>query len=255
MQADIRQSEQYANYMRSLGWIVEKIDDTNVFIKKILWFSVIKIQRPNKLDLNKLKILQKKYRAIKTNIEPGSDWHLIPTKTVIIDLENLNIPKDTRYEIRKAEKSLVAGCHPATQENILKEFVKLWHQNARDRGFWIPISKEINNLARTFNNDSYLFLSSLCSSSSTSMIIYVSGALFIRNNDTVHYMYAFSTPTGRKLSSQYLLLSEAIKYFKKLGVKKMDLEGIYDERYPNENRSWLGFTKFKMGWGGKAMEY
>ena len=33
----------------------------------------------------------------------------------------------------------------------------------------------------------------------------------------------------------------------------MDLEGVYDERFPN--KKWLGFTHFKKCFGGKEKEY
>jgi hypothetical protein len=118
---DLRQSENYAKYMRSLGWVVERINNTNVFVKKILFFSIIKIQRPNKLDFEKLNILKRKYRAILTNIEPGSGWHLLPTKTIIIDLENISLSKDTRYEIRRAEKNGLK----VKESNDIEKFYKM----------------------------------------------------------------------------------------------------------------------------------
>jgi hypothetical protein len=34
-----------------------------------------------------------------------------------------------------------------------------------------------------------------------------------------------------------------------------DFEGIFDERYPKSNRDWLGFSKFKSGFGGKEIYF
>lgn len=235
---DLRQSENYADYMRSLGWIIERIDDTNVFIKKILFFSVIKIQRPNKLDLEKLRKLKQKCQAIKVNIEPGFGWHLLPTKTIIIDLENLNIPKDTRYEIRKANKLTIQ------QSNNIDEFYRLLKETMKLGGWRIPIYKEVTNLYKAFQPNNSAILT--CG---------ISACLLVWADDTAHFMYAANSKNGLEKGGAYFILNETIKFCQKLGLKYLDLEGIYDERFPNENKNWQGFTKFKMGWGGKIVEY
>ncbi len=46
---------------------------------------------------------------------------------------------------------------------------------------------------------------------------------------------------------------DAILLAKKSGCKVFDFDGIYDERFPI--KTWLGFTKFKKGFGGKEIEY
>ncbi len=246
---DLRQTDLYAGYMRSLGWIVEKISGTNVFIKKILFFSVIKIQRFKKLDFEKLKGLAKKYRAVLINLEPGSKWHLLPTKTVILDLDNVKLPKDTKYEIRKAEDR---GLKVQESKDIEKFYELL--QGTMKLGHWeIPIHKEVANLYKSFQpNNSVLLLA--CPQNDGEGAA-VAGCLIVWHDETAHYMYAANTATGRQLSAAYLTLWGAIKFCQKKGLKFLDLEGIYDERFPNENKPWRGFTKFKMGWGGKIIEY
>ncbi len=68
-------------------------------------------------------------------------------------------------------------------------------------------------------------------------------------------MYAALTKEGRKIGAAYLTLWEAIKFCQKRGLKYLDLEGIYDERYPGSTKNWKGFTAFKLQWGGKIVEY
>jgi len=68
-------------------------------------------------------------------------------------------------------------------------------------------------------------------------------------------MYAANTKRGRGMGAAYFTLWEAIKFCQKKKLKFLDLEGIYDERYPSQTKNWQGFTKFKMGWGGKIREY
>src|SRR3989344_4055920 len=68
---DIRQTEQYANYLKREGWIVERIDNTNCFTRKLpLIGSVLKLQRPEKIDFNTIDRLCRKYRVFQIIIEP-----------------------------------------------------------------------------------------------------------------------------------------------------------------------------------------
>lgn len=241
--------------MESLGWIVEG----GAFIKKLWFTSIIKIQHPDKIDLEPLK----KYHPFLIKIEPGlnnlsnlsilsnlgfkpDNWPLIPSKTLILNLNKINLNKDVRYEIRKAEKHhlrtvLIEDC--PQQRESLETFIKLWHQNARNRNFWVPLHKEISNLATAFGRDCLLFMSD------------GAGALVVINGNSAHYMYAFSTPEGRKVSTPYLVMWDIIKYLQDRRIKFLDLEGIYDERYPGSTKNWKGFTAFKLQWGGKIVEY
>ncbi len=86
---DIHQSSLYAQFMGLIGWQVEKIDETYIYVKKFpLIGATIKIQRNDKIpDLKKLLILKKKYRARNISIEPNI--HVIPD--LIRDPENKNL--------------------------------------------------------------------------------------------------------------------------------------------------------------------
>lgn len=250
--------------MESLGWIVEN----GFFIKKLLFTSIVKAQHYNEIDLEKIK----KYHPFLVKLEPNhqslvpngfkpDNWPLIPSKTLVLDLNKININKDIRYEIRKAIKSglpvrLVQGL---PLRNELETFIKLWHKNARDRGFWVPLHKEIKNLAIAFNKNCFLFFANPCHSGESTegrtTPESIAGALILINGQAAHYMYAFSTPEGRKVSAPYLVMWEIIKFLKNKKLKYLDLEGIYDERYPSSTKNWKGFTKFKMQWGGVVKIY
>lgn len=240
---DLRQSKNYAKYMESLGWIVEG----GAFIKKLWFTSIVKIQRPSVIDLEKIK----KYRPFLIKLEPGhqnlvplgfhkDNWPLIPSKTLILDINKINLNKDTRYEIRKAEKNnlkIKESNNPEFFYKMLQETMKIGHWE-------IPIKKEVINLWQSFQPNNSIIL----------MTDY-SGCLLIWNKNTAHYMYAANIKRGRELGAAYFTLWEAIKFCKSKKIKFLDLEGIYDERYPNSTKNWKGFTQFKMGWGGKIIEY
>lgn len=232
--------------MESLGWIV----DHGAFIKKLWFTSIIKIQRCRKINLESLK----KYHPFLIKIEPGlsslsnlsdlgfhrDNWPLIPSKTLILDLGNYQPPKDVRYEIRKAEKgNLTIG-----QSNDVEQFYKMLQETMRIGHWSIPIKKEVINLWKSFQpNNSVILMTP------------VSGCLVVWNGSTAHYMYAACNRAGRKCGAAYLTFWEAIKFCQKKGLKYLDLEGIYDERYPGSTKNWRGFTAFKLQWGGKVVEY
>lgn len=260
---DIRQSKNYAKYMGLIGWIVEN----GIFIRKLpllSFLSVIKVQRPKKIDLPKIKKLSKKYHAFLVKVEPDintkyeilntkykpDDWPLLPTKTLVLDLDSISLgslPKDTRYEIRSAQKRRLL----VKKSSFIESFYEILQETMKIGHWSVPIHKEVTSLYRAFQpNNSAILLTY-----SPTLLLPTSGCLLIWDSDTAHYMYAANTARGRELGAAYLTLSEAIKFCQKKGLRYLDLEGIYDERYPSQTKNWQGFTKFKMGWGGKVVEY
>ncbi len=250
---DIRQSDRYARYLKSLGWKGEKAGNANVFIRRLPFFpflSVIKIQRPTSLDFSALEGLRKKYHAVLTKIEPDrssllarspfrpDNWPLLPTKTLILDLDKITLNKDIRYEIRKA------GNLQVTESKDPERFYKMLQETMKIGHWSVPIKREVVNLWQSFQPDN-----------SAILLTPVSGCLLIWEGDTAHYMYAANTAEGRKGGAAYLTLWETLQFCRKKKLKFLDLEGIYDERYPSSTKTWQGFTAFKKQWGGKVVEY
>lgn len=270
---DIRQSKNYANYLRSQGWTVERIKKTNYFLKKIpLLGSVLKIQRPEKINFKKINELQKKYGVFKTIVEPNlsSDrttifYHnlfisngfklskspYLPTKTLHIDLTPSvvkiasSFKKDTRRAIRVGEKMKMKKY---STPNELGIFRKAWKNSVKFSRF-VPSLSSLINLRKSFPKTNSLFLAS---HNILGEIIGVS--VFIRSShDTAYYWYGFTSSEGRTSLSQYSLLYQGILWGKKQKCKDFDFEGIYDGRFPN--KSWLGFSHFKKSFGGKEVLY
>lgn len=288
---DIRQSPEYATYMQKIGWLVEYVGTgektTNVFIKKIpLAGSVIKIQRPNPpIPFDEIEILAQKYRALFVKIEPNlpisnkyqsqintnennqisnssllihnyklDSWPLLPTKTIVIDLDKTadellnSFDKTTRYQLRQAQKNnLQVQIIQNTANSLIgiKQFSQLWHKNAKDRGFWIPFEKQLILLWQSFGSKAFLITASNNSQQQ------MAGALILMHDQTVYYLHAFSTPAGRKQSAPTMVVWEVMKFAKGKYCRFFDFEGIYDPRYHKYTRKWLGFTRFKQGFGGQ----
>jgi len=236
---DLRQSQEYAKYLKSIGWLVEKINEDYIYIRKIPLtpFSIIKIQRPRKIPFQKIEKIVKKYRAFAIYLEPNFEFRItnhelkkrgyglskspfLPTKTTQLDLIQLEekilagMKKDARYELRKAEKEAVQ----LIKVKDLTKFHRAWKRSVDWRRY-VPSLKSLKHLQKK----------------------------------TAYYYYAFSSKEGRRKSAQYLLVWEAIKLAKKRGCKIFDFEGIYDERFPI--KAWKGFSHFKKSFGGKIIQY
>ncbi len=264
---DIRQSDHYLKFMESIGWIVERVGTTNIFIRKIGPTSVIKIQRPEKLNLGGIEKIVRKYHPLLIKIEPNTkyriqnteyspdNWPLLPTKTLLLNLNmDLNfLPKDTRYEIRKSMNISLS----LRKSNDTELFYELLEETMKIGGWSVPIKKEVVNLYKSFqpNNSVILMVSTVNREPDSTVNIPVAACLLIWDKDTAHYMYAALTQKGRELGAAYFLLWEAIQFLQEKKLKYLDLEGIYDERYPKQTKHWQGFTKFKMAWGGQVVQY
>jgi lipid II:glycine glycyltransferase (peptidoglycan interpeptide bridge formation enzyme) len=177
--------------------------------------------------------------------------------------------KDTRYEIRKAQKNKII----VRRSYDIDSFIKMWHDNALHRGFWIPFKKEIKALYEAFGKNSYLLLAyqiplRLRSGQADPEFTFdfaqgkqipnskspISGALILVSHKIAYYFHAASTSEGRQLSAPSLIVWEAMKLAKEKGCKTFDFEGILDPRDKNTNK-WGGFTHFKKGFGGREVVY
>lgn len=275
--------------MNLIGWQMEEIDGIYAFIKSFPIFgSIIKIQRPNKIpDLNKLQLLKKKYHARSITIEPDISCQqsvinyqqatnpYLPTKTIWVDLAQTekdifnSFSKSKRRDIKLAQKKGVQ----IIPSNNINAFIKLKNKTAGLLGFMTTQTVKPLWKAFTPNNASLLLalpkilskhapsLSQLDSESgrdsgSTSGITKpYAGILLLFWQHTAYYWLAASTKEGNTNLAPTLLVWEAIKLAKQKKCKIFDFEGIYDERFHNLNKNWLGFTRFKQGFGGKEIYF
>lgn len=246
---DIRQSKNYAKYMESIGWTIEKLPGCNVFVRHlpiVSFFSVMKVQRPSQINIDALRQISKKHHAIIAKLEPvlevslkKDNWPLLPTKTRILDTNMQNLSKDTRYEIRKAEDLKVE------MSDDINLFYKMLEETMKIGHWSVPIKKEVMSLWQAFqpNNSQILLIPNLAA------------CLIIWEGDTAHYMYAALTKKGRQTSAAYKLLWETLGFLYSKNIKHLDLEGVYDERFKSHTKHWQGFTAFKRSWPGKEIEY
>lgn len=263
---DIRQSPGFAMFMRKTGWKLERIGQTNVFYRQVpLFGSVMRVPRPNfPLPLKALEGFARKKRALMVRVEPNvildkesplqisnykkDDSLFLPTATIWIDLTKSetalwsDLDKDTRNLVRKAAKDSVI----VKSSNDMEAFYKIWAENAKQKKFFVPYEKEMQTLWDC-HREKYL----LAVEQDGQM---VAGALMCGYKKSLYYQFAASTEAGRKTHAPYAILWEVIKRGKKLGYKRLDLEGVIDPRVKGTS-SWSGLTHFKKGFGGVRVTY
>ncbi len=254
---DIRQGNNYAEYLKKTGWIVENINGVNYFIRKFpLIGSFIKIQRPQKINANTINKLVKKYRAFQVLIEPSpyTNYHLLttsynfkpaspylPSKTLEIDLTQpqdeilKNMRKNTRYSIKHAQTTLHTNPD-------LTDFRNKW-KSAVSYKRYIPSKKNLKALKKAFGKNALFLLDKNTNS----------GAIFLLSGNKAYYYHAFTDGAGRKNFTQFKIVWQGILWAKKNKAKVFDFEGVYDERFPNPG--WHGFTHFKKGFGGNVVTH
>lgn len=275
---DIRQSETYAQFLKKIGWQVEKVNSAYVFIKKFPPVgSFIKIQRINlPIPFLQIEKIAQKYRAFQIIIEPGGQLSNLvikklrefkykaskspfsPSKTIIVDLKKdekeiyKNFSKGKRWDIKKAEKNKVK----VRKSEEIDQFIKIKNEKMGAAKFLLGRSqeKQIKALWQTFSPKNAVLLLALCSNDLNHGNKPIAGILLLFHDRIAYYWLAGSTKKGNKLGAPSLLVWEGVKLAKKKGCEIFDFEGIEDPRYKSTS-SWSGFTRFKKGFGGKEVEY
>ena len=237
---EIQQSPLYASYIEKLGWAVDRVENSYVFIKKFpIIGSLVKIQRVTSLpSLSKLHPVLTKYHV--------GQIPFLPTKTLRIDLEPdeavifSRFAEAKRRAVRRAQKNNLQ----IYKSTNIDEFIRLKNKSVGFLGF--ITSYGVKKLWQTFpkNQKTILVDTHL-----------TSGILLLFWDKIAYYWLAGATRQGKKLFAPTLLVWEALKLSKKRGCKQFDFVGVWDERTPRQNLKWKGFTKFKEGFGGKPMYY
>lgn len=263
---EFQQSPIYAKYIESLGWTILRADGARMFYKNIpLAGGLLKIQRPKTLP--DITDIIHTYHVKTVAIEPHPTQDIRsykrwcarvpkhckvirssyqPTKTLLIDLTS---PEDTifsrftdakRRAVRKAIKNGVT----VEESNNIKKFIRIKNKSAGPFGF-----------ITTFGIDKFwnIFYPKYATILLTQPL--VGGVLLVFWNRTAYYWVAGATKHGKKIFAPTHLVWEALKVAKRRGAKQFDFVGVWDERRPREHHDWLGFTKFKEGFGGKPFYY
>jgi lipid II:glycine glycyltransferase (peptidoglycan interpeptide bridge formation enzyme) len=255
---DLRQSEEYGNFMQKIGWKTIKTDKMQIFVRSLGPVSISKLQRVSlPLVWTEIENILKKEKVMMCIIEPVSgrvqelEKHgfkvnkepLLGTKTLRVDLsqneEDIfnSFKKDCRYVLKR--------CHIPGDQSLINRFdlfYKIWRKSAKRKNLWIPKKKDYYSLIECFGNKVFCIT-----------IGDDAGAVILIYNRAAFYYYAGASNEGTRRDLPYLVVWTAMKEAKKRGCNLWDFEGIYDSRWPN--RGWLGFTHFKKSFGGKELDF
>jgi lipid II:glycine glycyltransferase (peptidoglycan interpeptide bridge formation enzyme) len=270
--ADLRQSPNWGKYLAWMGWeSFATKNGINVEIMPTKIGGFAKVQRPaafSKEDLEEIERICRGNKALFVKIEPYVDQDisllenagfklslspLAPPSTIYLDLsldkETLwrNISKSGRYSIRHSEDKIAFHKNPS--EGLLKQFYNIARETAKKQGFMLQSFNDLKKKTEIFGDDSFLALGYDKEGSLTG------GKFFLGYKDAVWYVHAGTNEQGRQSDSGHKMMWESILYFKGLGYKVMDMDGINDQRFPMFTKKWGGFSFFKEKFGGEVIRF
>ncbi len=285
------QSYEWGEFRKKTGVKVIRLQDVQMTIHKIPhtpWTIgyVPKGPLPNKEIISELIKIGKQERSIFIQLEPNVAKSQLPNYP-ITQLPNLRPaahPLFTKYtfvlDLTKSEPELLASMHPKTRYNIkvaikhgikvvqnnsdkaFEEYLKLTKETTKRQGFYAHTENYHRLMWKTLKNEklkmknekldtdkltAHLFLAKYRNQTLVAWILFV-------YKDTLYYPYGASSTQHRETMASNLLMWEAIKFGKKLGLKKFDMWGALGNN-PDKNDPWYGFHRFKEGYGPQHVEF
>lgn len=199
-------------------------------------------------------------------------FHLHAQNTVILNLEKTedellsNMRRQTRYEVRRSGR-LELKVESGNTKELFEEFHQVQVETAKRQNFIPPSLDELEAYREIFKDNAKIYKVITTKPISgdgkkllekpedgcipeNSIICY---GLFIDYGAEVEYFEAASTLYGHQLPGAYAMLWQAMKDYKKKGLKRFNLWGIAPPNQPNHR--YAGVTTFKTGFGGEQVEF
>lgn len=270
---EIQQSNPYALFLRSLGWTVIRRNGMYIFLKRIPFFGTLcKIQRTKTLpDKRLITSLVSEFHIRRLAIEPDStitstqltSWITVLPQSLTINREPFLPTKTIRIDITKPEHAIFQQFSEAKRRAV---------RRAQKNGVRVVVTQDISSLIKV-KNASAGFLGfitthgidrlwpQMAPAHAETVLAYtktnklVGGILMLYWNSIAYYWVAGTTKEGKHLFAPTLLVWEAIRAGIQKKAKQFDFVGVWDERRPDKNTEWKGFTKFKEGFGGTSLYY
>lgn len=186
------------------------------------------------------------FREAPIHMHPEITWELdiSPVEEKLLR----GMRKTTRYLVRQAQKNNEIEIEKSSNLNAIEKFNKLYQATVNRQHFTAFSLEYLKNEFLAFSADGQI---SLLLAKYRGEVI--SGGIFVFWQETGFYHHGAATLKYPKIPASYLMLWEAIREAKNRGCKKFNFWGIA----PNENKKhpWAGLTLFKMGFGGRKIEY
>lgn len=182
-----------------------------------------------------------------------ASFHLNAEHTVMLDLTPpedqllANFRRQTRYEVRRAEKLGIKVKEQTSNPNIFKEFYQVQQATARRQHFIPPTLEELTALRDAFKQDIRVYVAY---TKDDQPIAY---SIILLDGVEADYFEAASTSLNLQLPGAYALQWHIIKELKKQGLERYNLWGIAPPH--QSSHRYAGVTTFKTGFGGQRFSY
>ncbi|KKU17563.1 MAG: FemAB family protein, partial [Candidatus Woesebacteria bacterium GW2011_GWC2_45_9] len=225
--------------------------------------ALIKGPAPTKTMIGELKKLAKKEKVIFVKLEPNvlkngkaikllKDSGAVPGRrlftptTFLIDLTKsedellASFHSKTRYNIRLAQKQGVSVTED-NSDSAFEKYLSLTEETAKRQGFYAHSKKYHRLMWEQLKpaGIAHLLVAKYKGEIITAWILFVW-------RDFLYYPYGASTDKYKNVMSNNLMMWEAIRFGKKLGLSTFDLWGREEGK---------GFTRFKEGYNPKVVEF
>lgn len=276
---DARQTKEWGEYLKGIGWQYTLIEKTVIFYRKfpLLPVSVIKIQHPiGPIPFKKIEVFAKKINAMFVLIEPHcngydettykqhgyelSNMRFVHSATIKIDLtvseEKLfkSFSENAKRNIKKAQQNDIGIKLVSMEKGIDKKWFDEMFQLLSTLGsmkkFYVASYDEYYKKLHAFHKTSFfLFALDKATKKPIAMVWYT------YFDKVISYVQTGITQKGYDLLANYLLVWEGMKIAKKKKLHVFDFETAYDSRYHRTNKRWIGYTAFKKRFHGEFIEY
>lgn len=261
------QSQDWAEFQKSQGRAVFDIDGANI-IRHNLPFKKSWLYIPygpatvTHDFVHQLKELARREHAIFVKAEPYDDGiaqslvqfgfyrstrTIQPHRTVVIDLQKSEdalleaMHHKTRYNIHVAER---AGIE-VREGGTIGDFLALLKKTTTRDKFRAHPDEYYKRMLEHFANNPRLSVSLWFARRGD---VHVAAALVLTYGNTAYYLHGASDYIYRVLMAPYALHWGITKSYKLEAKSYYDLWGI-------DANKWPGVTRFKLGWGGRTVEY
>ena len=279
------QSDEWANFREKTGIKVVRENGLYMTIHPIphTKFNIGYLPKgpmPRKQMLSDLQKIGKQENCIFIQLEPNVER----TEDLNIKIRNLDLvpsahPLFTKYtfilDLAKSEEELLNNMNQKTRYNIkiaqkhgvlieeddsskaFEKYLELTWETTQRQGFYAHTKNYHRLMWETLkqktDEQNFDRLTARLITAKYKSEILVTWILFVYK-DTLYYPYGASSSKNREVMASNLVMWEAIKLGKKLGLKKFDMWGSMGQD-PDTKDPWYGFHRFKQGYGGKLTEF
>ena len=225
--------------------------------------ALIKGPAPTKTMIDELKKLAKKEKVIFVKLEPNVLKNEKAIKLLkdsgAVPGRRLFTPTTFLIDLTKSEDELLAGFHSKTRYNIrlaqkqgvtveednsdiaFEKYLSLTEETAKRQGFYAHSKKYHRLMWEQLKpaGIAHLLVAKYKGEIITAWILFVW-------RDFLYYPYGASTDKYKNVMSNNLMMWEAIRFGKSLGLTTFDLWGREEGK---------GFTRFKEGYNPKVVEF